>query len=72
MRRGDVSVNRATIHTWRNVTPLDEQGGMARMLYVLLPIEPLKVGPHGKEVQQELGYLAKSYPVDYPEDEKDK
>lgn len=37
------------------------------MLYVLLPIEPLKVGPDGLEVQQELGYLAKSYPVAYPD-----
>ena len=72
MRRGDVSVNRATIHTWRNITPMDEQGGLARMLYVLLPIEPLKVGPEGKEVEQELGYLARSYPVDYPELEEEK
>lgn len=67
MRRGDVSVNRATVHTWRNVTPMEEQGGLARMLYVLLPIEPLKVGPHELEVTQELGYLARSYPVDYPD-----
>jgi len=38
MRRGDVAVQRATAHAWKNVTP---GGGWARMLYVLMPCEAL-------------------------------
>ncbi|RAH71711.1 cupin domain-containing protein [Aspergillus aculeatinus CBS 121060] len=58
MKRGDVSVNRATIHTWRNFSPTEP----ARMLYVLLPIKPLYLD--GKMVEQDMGRLAESYPAD--------
>ncbi|RAK75029.1 cupin domain-containing protein [Aspergillus fijiensis CBS 313.89] len=58
MKRGDVSVNRATIHTWRNLSPTEP----ARMLYVLLPIKPLYLD--GKLVEQDMGRLAESYPAD--------
>lgn len=58
MKRGDVSVNRATVHTWRNV--LKDKPG--RILYVLLPIKPLFV--NGSLVTQEMGALGASYPQD--------
>ena len=58
MKPGDVSVNRATVHTWRNML-MDKPG---RILYVLLPIEPLKV--NGNLVTQDMGALAASYPQD--------
>lgn len=37
MRRGDICVQRATNHAWRNVTKND---GWARMVYVLVTAEP--------------------------------
>lgn len=40
LKRGDVAIQRATNHAWKNVTP---NGGCARMLYVLTPCEPIKV-----------------------------
>lgn len=40
LKRGDVAVQRATNHAWKNVTP---NGGCARMLYVLTPCEPIRV-----------------------------
>lgn len=40
LKRGDVAVQRATNHAWKNVTP---DGGCARMLYVLTPCEPIQV-----------------------------
>ncbi|KAG0159214.1 hypothetical protein PDIDSM_6735 [Penicillium digitatum] len=40
MKRGDVSIQRATNHAWKNITP---NGGCARMLYVLTPCQPIKV-----------------------------
>lgn len=61
MKPGDVSVNRATVHTWRNMSK-DKPG---RILYVLLPIKPLIV--NGKLVTQDMGALAASYPQDAPE-----
>ncbi|KAF4980025.1 hypothetical protein FZEAL_3887 [Fusarium zealandicum] len=45
LNRGDVCVQRATMHAWRNTSDQD----WARMLYVLQPTTPLKVG------EQELG-----------------
>lgn len=47
MRRGDVCVQRATMHAWRN-TSLTE---WARMLYVLQPCKPFAVG--GEEAVKE-------------------
>ncbi|RLL94109.1 hypothetical protein CFD26_103131 [Aspergillus turcosus] len=40
LKRGDVVVQRATNHAWRNVTP---DRGWARMLYVLTPCRPFEV-----------------------------
>ena len=41
MRRGDIAVQRATNHAWKNVTP---NGGWARMLYVLQESNPVLIG----------------------------
>lgn len=49
MHRGDVCVQRATMHAWRNMSDTE----WARMLYVLQPIEPTTVA--GKEVKENLG-----------------
>lgn len=40
LKRGDVAVQRATNHAWKNVTP---DNGCARMLYVLTPCQPVQV-----------------------------
>ena len=55
MRPGDVSINRAGMHRWRNCS----QTMAARMLFVLLDVEPVIV--NGQEVKEDLGYLAKEY-----------
>ena len=55
MKPGDVSVNRATMHKWRNCD--DERSG--RMLFILLDCKPFEV--NGKMVQQDLGDLAGEY-----------
>ncbi|KAL4957214.1 hypothetical protein BDW69DRAFT_180866 [Aspergillus filifer] len=52
LKRGDVAVQRGTNHAWRN---LSEDGGWARMLYVLLPAE--KVVSEGRELGEELGEM---------------
>ena len=39
MRRGDISVQRGTMHAWRNASDKN----WARMLYVLLESEPIKI-----------------------------
>ncbi|GCB27432.1 hypothetical protein AAWM_10317 [Aspergillus awamori] len=44
MQRGDVAIQRATSHAWKNVTP---SAGWARMLYVLTPCE--RVGALGEK-----------------------
>ncbi|KAL5340408.1 hypothetical protein BJX70DRAFT_396917 [Aspergillus crustosus] len=49
MNRGDVAVQRGTMHAWRNVSG---EGRWARMLFVLLPAEGVSVG--GKELGEEL------------------
>ncbi|KAI9048469.1 hypothetical protein LZ554_007304 [Drepanopeziza brunnea f. sp. 'monogermtubi'] len=41
MRRGDVCVQRGTMHAWKNVT---EDGGWARMLFSLVAAEKVVVG----------------------------
>ena len=46
MHRGDVCVQRATNHAWRNVT---EGNGWGRMLFVLIPAEG------GAELKEDLG-----------------
>jgi hypothetical protein len=55
MRPGDVSVQRATMHKWRNCS-LDKSG---RMVFILLDCKPLTIG--GKVVEQDLGDLAGEY-----------
>lgn len=40
MKRGDISIQRGTNHAWRNLS--DTNWG--RMLYILLPVQPIKVG----------------------------
>jgi quercetin dioxygenase-like cupin family protein len=40
LRRGDVCVQRGTMHSWRNTST----DAWARMLFVLLPCEKVKVG----------------------------
>lgn len=49
MRRGDVSVQRATMHAWKNVS----ETGWARMLYVLQESQPLEVG--GRVLKEDYG-----------------
>ena len=57
MRRGDVSVQRATSHKWRNVTGGGTEPG--RMLYILLDFKEVVV--NGEKVEGFLGDLAKEY-----------
>ena len=54
LRRGDICVQRGTMHSWKNV---NEDGTWARMLFVLLPSEKVKVG------DQELGNEVPSLPL---------
>ncbi|KUJ15985.1 uncharacterized protein LY89DRAFT_100754 [Mollisia scopiformis] len=49
MNRGDVCVQRATMHAWKNVT---ENGGWARMIFVLISSEKVVVG--GQELGEDL------------------
>ncbi|KAM5345123.1 hypothetical protein ACJ41O_010985 [Fusarium nematophilum] len=51
LKRGDVCIQRATMHAWRNVS----DGGWARMLYVLQPSAPLKV--EGEELKENYGTM---------------
>lgn len=62
MRPGDVSINRAAMHKWRNLS--NEKP--ARMLYILLDVEPVMV--QGKALDFDMGYLMKEY-ADYAEGE---
>lgn len=55
MRPGDVSVNRGTMHKWKNIS--DKPG---RMLYFLVDVEPLYV--NGKKMEMEMGTLGNEYP----------
>lgn len=55
MHPGDISVNRGTMHKWRNVSA----GRSGRMLFVLLDCKTLFVG--GEEVRQDLGDLTSEY-----------
>ncbi len=49
MHRGDVCVQRGTNHAWRNIT---ENGGWARMMFVLLAAEKVTVG--GKDLGENI------------------
>ncbi|KAH9427853.1 hypothetical protein MCOR02_011352 [Pyricularia oryzae] len=64
MRPGDVSINRGAMHRWRNISA-DKP---ARMLYVLLDVEPIVV--NGKTLEFEMGRLMQEY-SEYKEGEGD-
>jgi quercetin dioxygenase-like cupin family protein len=52
MNRGDLCVQRATNHAWKNVT---KNEGWARMMFVLVSSE--KVIVNGRELGEELGAI---------------
>ncbi|KAK4149411.1 hypothetical protein C8A00DRAFT_37998 [Chaetomidium leptoderma] len=49
MKRGDVSVQRATMHAWRNRS----QTEWVRMLYILQPVQPVVIA--GEELKEDYG-----------------
>ena len=49
MKRGDVSIQRATNHAWRNMSKTN----WARMLYILQPVQPVEVA--GQKLGEEYG-----------------
>lgn len=49
MKRGDICIQRATMHAWRNRSETE----WARMLFVLQPVQPVVQG--GKELKEDLG-----------------
>ncbi|RAK71701.1 NAD(P)-binding protein [Aspergillus fijiensis CBS 313.89] len=57
MKRGDVSVQRATSHKWKNITGGETEPG--RMLYILLDCKEVRV--QGKPLEGFLGELEKEY-----------
>jgi quercetin dioxygenase-like cupin family protein len=57
MNRGDMCVQRATNHAWKNVT---ENDGWARMMFVLVSSEKVIAG--GKELGEELGDMSEAVP----------
>ena len=56
MTRGDVAIQRATMHKWRNPS----QTEWARILFVLQDCEPLMV--NGKRFKEDLGHAAGTVP----------
>ncbi|RWQ91365.1 hypothetical protein C8Q69DRAFT_510997 [Paecilomyces variotii] len=57
MKRGDLSVQRATAHKWKNITGNGTEPG--RMMYILLDCKELVV--NGEKVEGYLGELEKEY-----------
>lgn len=51
MKRGDVSIQRGTMHAWRNPSATQ----WSRMLYVLLEAKPVTVG--GAPLKEDLGHM---------------
>ncbi|KAJ4506706.1 hypothetical protein HRR83_007767 [Exophiala dermatitidis] len=51
LKRGDVCIQRATMHAWRNRS----QTEWVRMLYMLQPVQPLLVA--GAQVKEDLGTM---------------
>ena len=49
LKRGDIAIQRATMHAWRNISKTE----WVRMLYVLQPVRPLAVG--GQELREDYG-----------------
>ncbi|TGO07812.1 hypothetical protein BTUL_0244g00090 [Botrytis tulipae] len=52
LKRGDICVQRATAHAWRNCSETE----WARMLYVLTEAKPI-IGEDGKELKEDLGTM---------------
>jgi hypothetical protein len=57
LRRGDIAVQRVTMHAWKNSSPTE----WACMVFVLQDSQPLTVG--GKVLNEELGHAAASIPA---------
>jgi len=57
MKQGDVSIQRATAHKWKNITENCTKPG--RMLYILLDIQELTV--NGQKIEGFLGQLEQEY-----------
>ncbi|KAK7745569.1 hypothetical protein SLS53_003069 [Cytospora paraplurivora] len=55
LQPGDVAINRASLHKWRNTSTVKP----ARMLYVLLDVEPVIV--NGQPLDFQLGLLQDEY-----------
>ena len=51
MRKGDVAVQRATMHAWNNPNPIE----WARVLFVLQDCEPVVI--NGKRFKEDLGHV---------------
>jgi quercetin dioxygenase-like cupin family protein len=49
MKRGDICIQRGTMHAWRNTSATE----WSRMLYMLQPIEPVVLA--GQELKEDLG-----------------
>ncbi|KUL82218.1 hypothetical protein ZTR_09286 [Talaromyces verruculosus] len=43
LRKGDVCIQRGTAHAWKNVTPVEDNNGWARMFFVMLASEKIRV-----------------------------
>jgi quercetin dioxygenase-like cupin family protein len=51
LKKGDVCIQRGTAHAWKNVTPVENNNGWARMFFVMLASEKIRV-----KDGRELGY----------------
>jgi hypothetical protein len=49
MKRGDLCVQRATMHAWKNTSEME----WARMLFILQPVQPFSVA--GEEIKEDYG-----------------
>ena len=57
MRRGDVAIQRATMHAWKNVS----EDKWARMQFILQDIKPLHIG--GEHMKEDLGRGTEGLPA---------
>lgn len=63
MNRGDIAVQRATMHAWRNPSKTE----WARMVFVLQDVKPLVIG--GKRFGEDLGRGTEGLPSSGNDDE---
>lgn len=54
LKKGDVCIQRGTAHAWKNVTPIEDNNGWARMFFVMLASEKIRV-KEGRELGYGLG-----------------